>query len=142
MYNVLTGTKDVGYYFGVMSAIRKTVENLIIYFGSIIKKEDPEFRRISNAEKASVINMCLVLMEAGMLYNTIIFIGGLLTCLLGQGSDPDDEDEWFLHWVLWFWYDVLASLFNDTLVSLPTWDTLVDIFKNIMAIVPAFEQFK
>lgn len=31
---------------------------------------------------------------------------------------------------------------NDTLVNLPTGDTLVDIFKNIMAVVPAMEQFK
>lgn len=142
MYNVLTGTKDVGYYFGVLSMIRKSVENFIIYCGSIIKKEDPEFRRISHVEKVSVINMFLVLLEGGMFYNALIFIGGLITCLLGQGSDPDDEDEWFLHWFLWLAYDIMASMFNDTFVSIPTFDTVIDIFKNIIAMVPAWEQFK
>jgi multisubunit Na+/H+ antiporter MnhB subunit len=71
-----------------------------------------------------------------------VFVGGLLCCLLGQGSNPDDEDEWFVHWFLWTLYDIAGSMVNETLVNIPTGDTLVDIFKNIMAIVPAMEQFK
>lgn len=142
MYNVLTGTKDIGYYFGVMSMIRKAIENFIIYCGSIYKKEDPDFKQISELEKVSVINMFLVIGEAMLFYNAAMFIGGLLCCLLGQGSNPDDDDEWFVHWALWLAYDVCGSMVNDTLVNLPTGDTLVDIFKNIMAVVPAMEQFK
>ena len=142
MYNVLTGTKDVGYYFGVMSSIRKAIENFIIYCGSIAKKEDPEYKRISDLEKASVINMFLVLGQAALFFNVAVFVGGLLCCLLGQGSNPDDEDEWFVHWFLWTMYDIAGSMVNETLVNIPTGDTLVDIFKNIMAIVPAMEQFK
>lgn len=142
MYNVLTGTKDIGYYFGVMSSIRKVIENFIIYCGSIAKKEDPDYRRISDLEKASVINMFLVIGQAILFYNVAIFVGGLLCCLLGQGSGPDDEDEWFVHWFLWTLYDIAGSMVNETLVNIPTGDTLVDIFKNIMAVVPAMEQFK
>lgn len=142
MYNVLTGTKDIGYYFGVMSMIRKSFENFIIYCGSIAKKEDPDYRRISDLEKISVINMFLVIGEALLFYNGAMFIGGLLCCLLGQGSDPDDEDEYFVHWALWLLYDVCGSMVNEGLVNMPTGDTLVDIFKNIMAVVPAMEQFK
>ena len=142
MYNVLTGTKDVGYYFGVLSMIRKAIENFIIYCGSIAKKEDPDYRRITDLEKVSVINMFLIIGEAIVFYNAAMFIGGLLCCLLGQGSNPDDEDEWFVNWALWLLYDICGSMVNDTLVNLPTGDTLVDIFKNIMAVVPAMEQFK
>ena len=142
MYNVLTGTKDIGYYFGVMSAIRKVIENFIIYCGSIKKKEDPDYRHISDIEKTSVINMFLVIGQAVLFYNAAVFIGGLLSCLLGQGSDPDDEDEWFVHWFLWTLYDISGSMVNEILVNIPTGDTLVDIFKNIMAIVPAMEQLK
>lgn len=142
MYNVLTGTKDIGYYFGVMSMLRKLIENFIIYCGSIAKKEDPEYRRISDLEKTSVINTFLVIGQAAIFYNIAVFVGGLLCCLLGQGSNPDDEDEWFVHWFLWTLYDIAGSMVNETLVNIPTGDTLVDIFKNIMAIVPAMEQFK
>jgi hypothetical protein len=142
MYNVLTGTKDIGYYFGVMSMLRKAIENFIIYCGSIAKKEDPDYRRISDLEKTSVINMFLVIGEAALFYNTAVFVGGLLCCLLGQGSNPDDEDEWFVHWFLWTMYDIAGSMVNETLVNIPTGDTLVDIFKNIMAVVPAMEQLK
>ena len=141
MYNVLTGTKDVGYYFGTMSFIRKCIENLIIYFGSI-KQEDPEFKHITKLEMISAVNAGLVLIEAGVFYNAAVFIGGLLCCLLGQGSNPDEDDEWFLHWFLWMAYDISASLVNDTLVNFPTGDTIIDIFRNIMAVIPALEQFK
>jgi hypothetical protein len=141
MYNVLTGTKDVGYYFGTMSWIRKGIENLIIYFGSV-KEEDPEFRHVTKLEMASAINMGLVLCEAAFFYNAAVFIGGLLCCLLGQGSNPDEDDEWFLHWFLWLAYDISASLVNDVLVNIPTGDTIIDIFRNIMAAIPALEQFK
>ena len=142
MYNVLTGSKDVGYYFGGLSMLRKSIENLIIYIGSVTRREDPDYRHITDLEKTSVINMFLVIGEAAAFYNISVFIGGLLCCLLGQGSNPDDEDEWFVHWVLWLLYDVCGSMVNETLVNLPTGDTLVDIFKNIMAVVPAMEQFK
>lgn len=141
MYNVLTGTKDVGYYFGTMSWIRKGIENLIIYFGSV-KEEDPEFRHVTKLEMASAINMGLVLCEAAFFYNAAVFIGGLLCCLLGQGSNPDEDDEYFLHWFLWLAYDISASLVNDVLVNIPTGDTIIDIFRNIMAAIPALEQFK
>lgn len=142
MYNVLTGTKDVGYYFGTMSMIRKTIENLIIYAGSIYNKQDPDYRDITDAEKTSVINMFIVIAEGVTFYNIAVFIGGLLTCLLGQGSAPDDEDEYFVHWILWLLYDLAGSMVNDTFVNIPTGDTIVDIFKNIMAMVPAMDQFK
>lgn len=141
MYNVLTGTKEIGYYFGVMSWTRKMLENLLIYCSSL-DKNDPDFRHVTDAEKASIINMFLVVGEAATFYNIAVYIGGLLCCLLGQGSDPDDEDEYFVHWFLWTSYDLAGSLFNETLVNIPTGDTLVDIFKNIMAVVPAMEQLK
>ena len=153
MYNVLTGTKDIGYYFGVMSCIRKLIENFLIYFENIFgsknrkaKSEDPnykpDFRHISELEMVSVINMALIIGEAYAFYNGAIFIGGLICCLLGQGSDPDDEDEWFVHWVLWLLYDICGSMVNDTLVNMPTGDTIIDIFRNIAAVVPAYEQLK
>lgn len=141
MYNVLTGTKEIGYYFGVMSWVRKLVENFFIYCSSL-DKHDPDFRHVTDAEKASVINMFMVIGEAVTFYNIAVYVGGLLCCLLGQGSDPDDEDEYFVHWFLWTLYDLSGSLFNEALVNLPTGDTLVDIFKNIMAVVPAMEQLK
>jgi hypothetical protein len=86
--------------------------------------------------------MFLVLGEAAIYYNMAVFIGGLLCCLLGQGSNPDDEDEYFLHWLLWLMYDVCGSMVNDTLVSFPSGDTVIDIFKNIMAMIPVMDQFK
>ena len=92
MYNVLTGSKDVGYYFGGLSMLRKSIENLIIYIGSVTRREDPDYRHITDLEKTSVINMFLVIGEAAAFYNISVFIGGLLCCLLGQGSNPDDED--------------------------------------------------
>ena len=141
MYNVFTGTKDIGHYFGVMSMIRKLIENVIIYIGSV-GREKPDYRDITKAEMASVINTVLVISEALLFYNIGMFIGGLLACLLGQGSDPDDEDEYFVHWSLWLAYDMAGSLFNDTLVNLFTGDTIVDIFRNIMAIVPVLQQIK
>ena len=142
MYNVLTGTKDVGYYFGVMSWIRKELENVIIYFGSLYNKQDPDYRRITDLEKTSVINGVLVLLQAGFFYNSAVFVGCLLCSLLGQGSAPDDEDEYFIHWFLWTLYDICGSMVNETLVNFPTGDTVIDIFRNIMAVIPALEQFK
>lgn len=142
MYNVLTGTKDIGYYFGAMSGIRKLIENFTIYCGNIIKHEKDGFRNITDAEKASVITMFLVIGEAITFYNMEFFIAGLLCCLLGQGSAPDDEDEYFIHWFLWTLYDIAGSMFNDTLVSLPTGDTISEIFKNIIAMSPVLDQFK
>lgn len=141
MYNVFTATKDVGHYFGVMSMIRKMIENVIIYIGSV-GREKPDYRDITKAEMASVINMVLVISESLLLYNISLFIGGLITCLLGQGSDPDDEDEWFVHWILWLAYDMAGSLYNDALVALFTGDSVIDIFKNIMAAVPVLQQVK
>lgn len=142
MYNVLTGTKDVGYYNGVLSFIRKNIENFVIYAGSIITRQKTDLRNISKLEQISVINLGLVLLEAGALYNSVIFIGGLLACLLGQGSDSDDEDEYFLHWFLWTAYDLVGSLFNDVFVNSPLGDTIVDIFKNIAVMVVSLEKFK
>lgn len=148
MYNVLTGMKEVGHYFGVMSIIRKLLENLIIYIGTLYqthvnhKKQEYDFRDITKAEMTSVINMFIVIAEALAFYNVGVFIGGLLTCLLGQGSDPDDEDEYFVHWLLWLAYDMCGSMINDTLISLPTGDAVIDIFRNIMAFVPVMQQVK
>lgn len=142
MYNALTGTKDLGYYYAIFSIIRKGIENLCIYFGSQAKIGDPEFRHISKLEKASVINMALVLGEAWMSLNAAVFIGGLLACLLGQGSDPDDEDEYFVHWFLWLAYDVAGSMVNEIAVNFPTGDTIADIFKNIAAEVTTMDYFK
>ena len=142
MYNVLTGTKDVGYYPGVLSFTRKLIEDVIIYIGSIFTNQKPDLRHITKLEIVSVINLFLVAANAAMFYNTAMYIGGLLACLLGQGSNPDDEDEWFVHWFLWTAYDIAGSMFNDTLVNLPTGDTVIEIFKNIAVEVVALEQFK
>ena len=143
MYNVLTGTKDGGYYFATMSYIRKQIENLIIYIGSTLKHEKKDYRNITKVEKASVINAFIVLAEAGAYYNLAVFVGGLLSCLLSQGSDPDDEDEWFVHWFLWTLYDIAGSLFNDTLLNVFFISgTIEDIFRNILAAIPVLEQFK
>jgi len=142
MYNVLTGMKDVGYYNGVLSFLRKYTENFIIYAGSILTNQKADLRQTSKLEQISVINLGLVLLEAGALYNSAMFIGGLLACLLGQGSDSDDEDEWFLHWFLWTAYDLAGSLFNDVFVNSPLGDTIVDIFKNIAVMVVSMEKFK
>jgi len=86
--------------------------------------------------------MILVLAEAAASYNIAMFVGGLLCCLLGQGTGPDDEDEYFLHWFLWTLYDVAGSMVNEILVNMVPWDTLADIFRNIAAVVVAFDQFK
>lgn len=142
MYNVLTSTKDVGYYFGFMSYFRKLLENLIIYIGSKYYKQDPDYRNITKAEKASVVNAFLIMTEGFMFYNTAFYIGGLLTCLLRQGSSPDDDDEWFVHWFLWTAYDIAGSMFNDTFVSIPTGDTIIDLFRGIMAMIPTLQQLK
>lgn len=142
MYNVLTGTKDVGYYNGVLSFIRKNIENFVIYAGSIITRQKADLRKISKLEQISVINLGLVLLEGGALYNSAIFIGGLLACLLGQGSDSDDDDEYFLHWFLWTAYDLAGSLFNDVFVNSPLGDTIVDIFRNISVMVVALDKIK
>ena len=142
MYNVLTGSKDVGYYFGVLSYIRKQVENMIIYLHSSAKKGDPEFRHISNLEKLSVANMFIVLGEAMVAYNAAVFIGGLLCCLLGQGTSPDDEDEWFIHWFLWTLYDLAGSMLNEISVNFPTGETIVDIFRNIASMITSLESWK
>ena len=142
MYNVLTSTKDVGYYFGVLSYFRKLLDNVIIYAGSKYNKQNPDYRNITKAEKVSVINAFIIMGQGFLFYNAAIYIAGLISCLLGQGSSPDDEDEWFIHWVLWLAYDIAGSMFNDTFVSLPTGDTIVDLFRGILAMVPAAQQFK
>lgn len=142
MYNVLTGSKDVGYYRGVLSFFRKYIENFIIYGGSILTHQKADLRKISKLEQISVINLGLVLLEGNILYNSAIFIGGLLACLLGQGSDSDDEDEYFLHWFLWTAYDLAGSLYNDTFVSSPLGDTVIDIFRNISVVVVALDKIK
>ena len=142
MYNTLTGTKDVNYFFGIMSTIRKSLEDLIIYFGNLHNGEKGGYQNVTKAEQAAVVNFFLVCMESFMLYNMAMFIGGLICCLCGQGSAPDDEDEWFPHWILWTLYDFAGSMLNDTLVYLPTGDTIFDIFRQIMAMIPTIQQVK
>jgi hypothetical protein len=47
-----------------------------------------------------------------------------------------------VHWFLWTAYDIAGSMFNDTFVSIPTGDTIIDLFRGIMAMVPALQQLK